>query len=102
MKCTSEFLNWINKLDRSLKIRIDQRIQRLEAGNPGLHRRFDNLLEIKWRTGTMGSFRVYCAEFEGTVLLLGGHKDTQSADVNTAKDLLEGVKDGSIRTEEYE
>lgn len=102
MKCTGEFQAWINKMDRSLRIRIDQRIQRLMDGNPGLHRRFDNLLEIKWKTGTMGSFRVYCAEFEGTILLLGGHKDTQTKDIANAKTLLEGIKNGKVRTQTYE
>ncbi len=102
MKCTSEFLLWFNKLDRSLKIRIDQRIQRLADGNPGFHNRFDGILEIKWKTGAMGSFRVYVVEYNGAVLLLGGHKDTQSRDIETAKDLLNGVKNGKIRTQEYE
>jgi putative addiction module killer protein len=102
MKCTLEFSSWINKLDRSLQIRIDQRIQRLADGNPGLHRRFDNILEIKWKTGTMGSFRLYCIEHDGYILLLGGHKDTQSKDIEFAKQLLEGVKNGKVRIEDYE
>lgn len=102
MKCTGEFQAWVDKLDRSLRIRIDQRIQRLMDGNPGLYRRFDSLLEVKWKTGTMGSFRLYCAEFEGTILLLGGHKDTQSKDIANARALLEGIKNGKVRTENYE
>lgn len=102
MKCTDEFSAWIEGLDRSLRIRIDQRIQRLADGNPGLHRRFDNLLEIKWKTGTMGSFRLYCAEVEGVILLLGGHKDSQSKDIKTAIALLEGLKNDKTRIKEYE
>ncbi len=102
MKCTSEFLLWLNKLDHSLKIRIDQRIQRLADGNPGFHKRFDGILEIKWKTGTMGSFRLYVVEYNGIVLLLGGHKDTQGNDIKMAQDLLKGVKNGTIRTQEYE
>jgi putative addiction module killer protein len=102
MKCTSDFLRWIVKLDRSLAIRIDQRLQRFEQGNPGLHKRFDNVLEIKWSKGTMGSFRIYCADVEGVVILLGGHKDTQSKDIKLAKQLLTEVKNGKIRIEKYE
>lgn len=102
MKCTEEFSAWIEKLDRSLRIRIDQRIQRLADGNPGLHKRFDNLLEIKWKTGTMGSFRLYCAEINGVILLLGGHKDSQSKDIRLAAALLDGVKNGKTRIKEYE
>lgn len=89
-------------MDRSVRIRIDQRIQRLADGNPGLHKRFNLLLEIKWKSGTLGSFRLYCAEVDGLILLLGGHKDTQSKDIDSAKRLLEGVKNGTVRTKEYE
>ena len=102
MKCTEEFSKWINQLDRSLRIKVDQRIQRLANGNRGVHRRFDNILEIKWRTGTMGSFRLYCAEIDGVVLLLGGHKDSQSKDIKKSIQLLEGVKSGKTRIKEYE
>ena len=102
VKCTDEFSAWINKIDRSLRIRIDQRLQRLADGNPGFHKRFDNLLEVKWKTGTMGSFRIYCAEVDGVVLLIGGHKDTQSKDINKALELLNGVENGKTRIKDYE
>ena len=102
LKCTYEFTDWIGSLDRSLAIRIDQRLQRLADGNPGLCKRFDNILEIKWTSGTMGSFRLYCCDLNGTVVLLGGHKDKQSKDIARAKKSLEGVKNGTIRTKIYE
>ena len=102
MRCTGEFLLWFQKLDRSLQLRIDQRIQRLTDGNPGFHKRFDGILEIKWKTGIMGSFRLYIIEFNGVVLLLGGHKDNQSKDIKISKDLMNGVKNGTLRTQEYE
>ena len=102
MRCTNDFLKWFNKLDRSIQIRVDQRIQRLQGGNPGLHKFFDGLLEIKWKTGTMGSFRVYCAEIDELILLLGGHKDSQNKDITLAKELLDGVKNGTTRIEDYE
>ncbi len=102
VKCTDEFSAWINKIDRSLRIRIDQRLQRLADGNPGLHKRFDDLLEVKWKTGAMGSFRIYCAEVDGVVLLIGGHKDTQSKDINKALELLNGVENGKTRIKDYE
>jgi putative component of toxin-antitoxin plasmid stabilization module len=50
----------------------------------------------------MGSFRLYCAEFDGMILLLGGHKDSQSKDIVNAKALLKGIKNEKIRTQEYE
>ena len=102
LKCTYEFSDWIDNLDKSLAIRIDQRLQRLVDGNPGLCKRFDNILEIKWKTGAMGSFRLYCCDLSGTIVLLGGHKDKQSKDIAMAKKLLEGVKNGTVRTKIYE
>ncbi len=50
----------------------------------------------------MGSFRVYLAEFDGNVLLLGGNKNTQTKDIKLAKILFEEVKNGKIRIENYE
>ena len=102
LKCTYEFFNWIESLDRSIAIRIDQRLQRLVDGNPGFCKRFDNILEIKWKTGTVGSFRVYCCDLRGVIVILGGHKDRQSNDIALAKKLLEGVKRGAVRTKIYE
>lgn len=102
MKCTEEFSSWVNKLDRSLRLRVDQRIQRLASGNPGQHKRFDNILEIKWKTGAMGAFRLYCTEVEGVVLLLGGTKKTQSKDIKKAIELLKGLKNGKTRIKTYE
>jgi putative component of toxin-antitoxin plasmid stabilization module len=50
----------------------------------------------------MGSFRIYCLEQANIVLLIGGHKDTQSKDIDFAKQILKGVIDGQVRTEIYE
>ena len=92
----------MSSLDRSIRIRIDQRLQRLADGSPGFHRRFDQILELKWSTGQIGSFRVYCLEKDGVIFLLGGHKDTQAKDIELAKVLLKGVLDGKVGTEIYE
>lgn len=102
ISCTLAFEAWINRLDRSLRIRVDQRVQRLADGNPGFHRRFDNILEVKWKTGSMGSFRLYCVEMNGVVLLLGGHKDSQVKDIEASTILLRGVKSGKVRIKNYE
>lgn len=102
MKCTQEFRQWIGSLDRSLRIRIDQRLLRLEGGNPGSHRNIDRISELKWSTGAIGSFRVYYAEFEDVILLLGGHKDSQSKDIEKAKGLLKEIEDGKKEIKDYE
>ena len=102
MKSTDDFFLWIDNLDRSIRMRVDQRLQRLNSGNPGFHKRFDGILELKWKAGVMGSFRVYLTEVEGFILLLGGHKDKQSKDIKLAKKILLGVKDGTTRIQDYE
>jgi putative addiction module killer protein len=102
VKCTFEFAQWLGSLNRSVAVRVEARIQRLAGGNPGFHRRFDNILEIKWKSGTMGSFRLYCCDLDGTFLLFGGQKGKQSKDIESAKKLLEGVKNGTVRTKIYE
>lgn len=50
----------------------------------------------------MGAFRLYCMELDGVILLLGGDKGSQSRDITKAKELLKGVKDGTVRIKEYE
>lgn len=102
VKCTLEFAEWIDGVNKSVRIRIDARIQRLSDGNPGFHRRFDNILEIKWKSGMMGSFRLYACDLDGTLLLFGGQKGSQTKDIEKAKELLEGVKNGTVRTKVYE
>ncbi len=99
---TSNFKDWISSLDRSVQIRIDLRLQHLADGNPGLHKRFDRLLELKWSSGQMGLFRVYCMEKDGILLLIGGDKSSQSKDITLAKNIMKGVIDGVVRTEIYE
>lgn len=74
----------------------------MTSGNPGFHKRFDSILELKWKTGPIGSLRVYCAETDGFILLMGGHKDTQNKDIETALHLLKGINNGKTRVKVYE
>jgi putative component of toxin-antitoxin plasmid stabilization module len=50
----------------------------------------------------MGAFRLYCAEIDGVILLLGGSKKTQNKDISKAKKLMEGVRSGRTRVKVYE
>ena len=84
------FTDWLDHLpDIQARARIRARIDRLEAGNPG---RYEDLsgglreLKIDWGPG----YRVYWAQVGRTALLLliGGDKRTQTADIKSAREYL--------------
>lgn len=84
------FTDWLDHLpDIQARARIRARIDRLEAGNPG---RYEDLsgglreLKIDWGPG----YRVYWAQVGRTLVLLlvGGDKRTQTADIKTAREYL--------------
>ena len=81
------FTDWLDHLsDIQARARIRARIDRLEAGNPG---RYEDLsgglreLKIDWGPG----YRVYWTQVGRTLvlLLMGGDKRTQTADIKTAR-----------------
>jgi len=80
------FLEWIEGLrDRTARIAIDRRINRLESDNFGDHKFCrDGVWELRVDMGP--GYRVYYA-LAGTrivLLLAGGDKRTQNADINRA------------------
>ena len=77
---------WFDALrDRAAKGRIRARLDRLELGNPGQHRVLTNgVIEMKIDFGP--GYRVYYVQ-RGTLLILllcGGDKSSQQADIETA------------------
>ena len=90
---TEVFANWFAGLrDRATQRRIQMRIDRLELGNPGQHRALKaGVCEMKIDYGP--GYRVYYTQ-RGTVLVIllcGGDKSTQSADIRAAERLAKGV-----------
>jgi putative addiction module killer protein len=86
IQITSEYKRWIGKLrDEKARARIDIRIRRLASGNPG-DARFvgDGVMELKIDYGP--GYRVYYKRKRGMVILLlvGGDKRTQLADIRAA------------------
>jgi putative addiction module killer protein len=83
---TERFVAWFEGLrDRQVARRIQMRIDRLEAGNPGQHRVLaGGVVEMKIDHGP--GYRVYFTQrgIEIIVLLCGGDKRTQQADIKTA------------------
>ena len=79
------FIEWLNYLgDKIVTQRIWVRIDRIEQGNYGDHKRFYGIIELRMHFGK--GYRLYCGE-EGNklvVLLVGGDKSSQSSDIKKA------------------
>jgi putative addiction module killer protein len=83
---TDAFADWINALrDLRARARIQARIERLAMGNPGDVRPVgEGVSELRIDYGP--GYRVYFTQRgqQVIVLLAGGDKSTQSADIRTA------------------
>lgn len=84
---SSSYKTWFASLrDLHVRARIDARIRRLALGNPGQHRALnDGISELKIDVGP--GYRVYYAQRGRTlvILLCGGDKSTQQADIRKAR-----------------
>jgi putative addiction module killer protein/probable addiction module antidote protein len=90
---TETFAKWIDGLsDIRARARIQFRIERLAAGNPGDVKAVgEGVSELRVDYGP--GYRVYYKKTGQTivVLLAGGDKRTQSKDIKTAKRLAENL-----------
>ena len=86
---TSAYKKWIDSLrDERARYRILSRISRLESGNPGDVKPVgQGISEMRIDYGT--GYRVYYKDTgkEIIILLCGGDKTTQQADINRAKEI---------------
>lgn len=93
VRTTEVFDNWFDALrDRQAKQRISVRIRRLGIGNPGQHRVLaGGVVEMKIDYGP--GYRVYYVTRAGVtyLLLCGGDKTTQAADIKTATELAKEI-----------
>lgn len=82
----SPFAEWLSDLDKVDRLRVIQRIDRLQHGNFGDYKSIgDGVYELRFKFG--GGYRVYYA-FDGdtlVILLCGGNKSSQSKDIESAK-----------------
>jgi len=90
IKTTLAFDKWLKKLkDRSAKIRILARLDRVTQGNFGDIKEIDYpLTEMRFFFGS--GYRIYYVIKENTIVLLlnGGDKDSQAKDIEKAKEIL--------------
>ncbi len=91
---TAEFDAWLSGLkDMMAKVRIVARIRNAEAGNFGDSKSVgDGVSEMRIDVGA--GYRVYFTRRGEVVylLLLGGDKSTQDADIKKAKKMAQGLK----------
>ena len=83
---TENFAHWLDRLrDLRARARVQVRIERLAAGNPGdVQPVGEGVSELRIDYGP--GYRVYVKSLGGEVVILlaGGDKRTQSADIKTA------------------
>ena len=76
---------WMDGLDKSIKARIDKRLERVVDGNYGDFKRINaNVLELRFNFGA--GYRVYFSEIGDVIVLLlcGGDKSSQVQDIKKA------------------
>ena len=90
-----EFSDWLKALrDLRARAKIVQRIDRLELGNPGdVAPVGEGVSELRIHYGP--GYRVYIKQRgeDFVVLLCGGDKSTQAADIDLAKKLARELED---------
>ena len=95
VKVTTEFRNWLKGLrDLRARAKVISRIDRLTLGNPGdVAPVGGGVSELRIHHGP--GYRVYYTQRgeEYVVLLCGGDKDSQDADIKAAKKLANELED---------
>ena len=94
IKATLRFTDWLDRLkDRQSRARIQARIERLATGNPGKYRNLKRgVSELKIDVGP--GYRVYYTHRQDIliILLCGGDKSTQSADIRLAYEMIDELE----------
>ena len=88
------YLDWYNSLDKSIKNRIDMRIDRLEEGHYGDCKCISqDLFELRCKFGS--GYRIYFTEQEDIIILIlcAGDKSTQTKDIQKAKDIIKNIRE---------
>lgn len=92
-KCPFEI--WIKSIkDKSIKMRILKRIERLENGQYGEYKALnESLFELKLNFGS--GYRIYYSDIDNKIVLFlsGGDKHRQSSDIKKAAQYLNDYKE---------
>jgi putative addiction module killer protein len=95
LRKTARFARWLDGLqDIQGRARIQARIERLAAGNPGdVAPVGEGVSELRIDVGP--GYRVYFAQRGRALIMLlaGGSKRTQAADIRTARQMARGLSE---------
>jgi putative addiction module killer protein len=86
------FQDWLNSLDQSVLWKIESRMERLQYGHFGDTKSLkEGLFELRFKNP---AFRIYYALIEHQIVLLicGGDKNKQSADIKKSKEYLDNYR----------
>jgi len=89
-KRTDEYNEWFNRLDATIRGSLTKLLHKYKTdkklpGTAGLLKNADSVGEMRFKFGP--GYRIYFCQYGKVVILLliGGDKDTQLADIKTAK-----------------
>lgn len=90
---TNEFDEWLKTCDIKIRTYVLSRLDLLSIGHLGNHKRFEGLIELRWKNGT----RVYSFYWGSSIVvaLIGGSKHGQKKDINKAKKIRDEILEGT-------
>lgn len=90
---TFEFSSWLKKQPPKTMAIVTARLDMLSIGHLGDHKRFDGLIELRWKNG----IRVYSFMWNKflIVAISGGNKNGQDRDIKKAKKIREEIINGT-------
>lgn len=94
LQMTRIFQQWLKKLDRTTRLKLLERLDRVAYGNLGDCKMIaHDLFELRCFFG--GGIRLYFTlrRLQIVLLLVGGNKDSQERDIEKAKEILKDLED---------
>jgi len=93
LQMTRIFQQWLKKLDRTTRLKLLERLDRVSYGNLGDCKTITHdLFELRCFFG--GGIRLYFTlrRLQIVLLLVGGNKDSQERDIEKAKEILKDLE----------
>jgi len=89
----AEFDAWLELQQPKIRTIIKARLDLISIGHFGDHKRFEGLIELRWKNG----IRVYSFIWGSAVVvaLNGGNKNGQDRDIKKAKKIKSDILEGS-------
>src|SRR3989338_1530010 len=95
LKKTEEFGGWYRALQATQRTRIDAKLDNMTAGHFGVSRSLGGgLFELKWKNGMRAYYSRKKIKEIDLVILWGGFKDSQKADIAKSRRLKERYEYG--------